>query len=153
MWLFFFSSRRRHTRWTGDWSSDVCSSDLGRRCALFGLRQLGSLERGAVENVVLARLEAVEIEMMEHFAEYHGAGDDHRRPVGIECRDLPAFREWQRREALELRADAFARKAVALHQVGVVLGEPEVEGGDRGDGSGDADRGLWPHVSRDALCK
>src|SRR6266581_5409633 len=26
--LFFFSSRRRHTRWTGDWSSDVCSSDL-----------------------------------------------------------------------------------------------------------------------------
>src|SRR6266487_4905046 len=26
--VFFFSSRRRHTRWTGDWSSDVCSSDL-----------------------------------------------------------------------------------------------------------------------------
>src|SRR5690348_5137224 len=28
--LFFFSSRRRNTRWTGDWSSDVCSSDLER---------------------------------------------------------------------------------------------------------------------------
>src|SRR4051794_17506535 len=28
MCFFFFSSRRRHTRWTGDWSSDVCSSDL-----------------------------------------------------------------------------------------------------------------------------
>src|SRR5207253_2194073 len=28
--LFFFSSRRRHTRWPRDWSSDVCSSDLGR---------------------------------------------------------------------------------------------------------------------------
>src|SRR6266487_4857408 len=28
MFCFFFSSRRRHTRWTGDWSSDVCSSDL-----------------------------------------------------------------------------------------------------------------------------
>src|SRR5256885_7005936 len=28
--LFFFSSRRRHTRLQGDWSSDVCSSDLGR---------------------------------------------------------------------------------------------------------------------------
>src|SRR5690348_18428877 len=26
--IFFFSSRRRHTIWTGDWSSDVCSSDL-----------------------------------------------------------------------------------------------------------------------------
>src|SRR5580765_9075354 len=30
---FFFSSRRRHTRWTGDWSSDVCSSDLSLRLA------------------------------------------------------------------------------------------------------------------------
>src|SRR5688500_7595174 len=28
--LFFFSSRRRHTRLQGDWSSDVCSSDLFR---------------------------------------------------------------------------------------------------------------------------
>src|SRR5438093_13327931 len=26
--LFFFSSRRRHTRLVSDWSSDVCSSDL-----------------------------------------------------------------------------------------------------------------------------
>src|SRR5256885_5260284 len=26
--IFFFSSRRRHTRLQGDWSSDVCSSDL-----------------------------------------------------------------------------------------------------------------------------
>src|SRR5256885_16546031 len=29
--LFFFSSRRRHTRLQGDWSSDVCSSDLAAR--------------------------------------------------------------------------------------------------------------------------
>src|SRR6266705_4978382 len=28
MFFFFFSSRRRHTRSYGDWSSDVCSSDL-----------------------------------------------------------------------------------------------------------------------------
>src|SRR5690606_40060959 len=27
-YLFFFSSRRRHTRFSRDWSSDVCSSDL-----------------------------------------------------------------------------------------------------------------------------
>src|SRR3712207_8781474 len=27
---FFFSSRRRHTRYWRDWSSDVCSSDLGK---------------------------------------------------------------------------------------------------------------------------
>src|SRR6266702_6531893 len=34
--FFFFSSRRRHTRWPRDWSSDVCSSDL----RLQGLCQL-----------------------------------------------------------------------------------------------------------------
>src|SRR2546426_12095129 len=28
LFVFFFSSRRRHTRLQGDWSSDVCSSDL-----------------------------------------------------------------------------------------------------------------------------
>src|SRR5690606_39756623 len=30
VYLFFFSSRRRHTRFSRDWSSDVCSSDLSR---------------------------------------------------------------------------------------------------------------------------
>src|SRR5256885_12189774 len=32
--FFFFSSRRRHTRLQGDWSSDVCSSDLAVSAAL-----------------------------------------------------------------------------------------------------------------------
>src|SRR6266508_5128897 len=49
---FFFSSRRRHTRWPRDWSSDVCSSDLRahsirfaregvmQRARAYGLREL-----------------------------------------------------------------------------------------------------------------
>src|SRR5215208_1049183 len=57
--FFFFSSRRRHTRWPRDWSSDVCSSDLrGRRSLVppppqadrsrdvLGLDALGSREIG-----------------------------------------------------------------------------------------------------------
>src|SRR6266481_8369075 len=36
---FFFSSRRRHTRWNCDWSSDVCSSDL-MRSRWFWINQL-----------------------------------------------------------------------------------------------------------------
>src|SRR5205814_4314939 len=36
LFFFFFSSRRRHTRCLSDWSSDVCSSDLGKPRA--GLR-------------------------------------------------------------------------------------------------------------------
>src|SRR5690606_40022124 len=30
----FFSSRRRHTRFSRDWSSDVCSSDLAKKFAI-----------------------------------------------------------------------------------------------------------------------
>src|SRR5690606_25816998 len=33
--FFFFSSRRRHTRFSRDWSSDVCSSDLADSYALY----------------------------------------------------------------------------------------------------------------------
>src|SRR5690606_41049233 len=35
---FFFSSRRRHTRFSRDWSSDVCSSDLVRQHGALGLQ-------------------------------------------------------------------------------------------------------------------
>src|SRR3989442_10879517 len=37
--FFFFSSRRRHTRCGRDWSSDVCSSDLGEALALLPERE------------------------------------------------------------------------------------------------------------------
>src|SRR5690625_3626348 len=41
--MFFFSSRRRHTRWPRDWSSDVCSSDLVR-ATVTGAGELVSLD-------------------------------------------------------------------------------------------------------------
>src|SRR6266496_4211019 len=41
LFLFFFSSRRRHTRSLRDWSSDVCSSDLATR--VFGAFALVAL--------------------------------------------------------------------------------------------------------------
>src|SRR5260370_34265421 len=45
--FFFFSSRRRHTRFKCDWSSDVCSSDLrwSRRSGNFSSRGNNRLER------------------------------------------------------------------------------------------------------------
>src|SRR5690606_39827865 len=39
LFCFFFSSRRRHTRFSRDWSSDVCSSDLFLQAA--AVRQAG----------------------------------------------------------------------------------------------------------------
>src|SRR5437764_8846516 len=44
---FFFSSRRRHTRYIGDWSSDVCSSDLERAVAIFDLLEENSFTPSA----------------------------------------------------------------------------------------------------------
>src|SRR6266849_2163516 len=43
--LFFFSSRRRHTRSTRDWSSDVCSSDLDVLASRWHVRQALDLDR------------------------------------------------------------------------------------------------------------
>src|SRR5204862_5142032 len=47
--LFFFSSRRRHTRSLRDWSSDVCSSDLARAA-----RTAIDAERGGSRRLGLA---------------------------------------------------------------------------------------------------
>src|SRR6266481_3440034 len=48
---FFFSSRRRHTRWNCDWSSDVCSSDLPA--------VLDGVDNGQQENAQSYRLSSV----------------------------------------------------------------------------------------------
>src|SRR2546422_1418418 len=56
MYIFFFSSRRRHTRCSRDWSSDVCSSDLELRIGRAAL-QLGA--RGRVKLSGLGALHEV----------------------------------------------------------------------------------------------
>src|SRR6266568_5864 len=48
--FFFFSSRRRHTRWNCDWSSDVCSSDLGFERLVEWARGLDDERSFAVED-------------------------------------------------------------------------------------------------------
>src|SRR5256885_6653984 len=50
--FFFFSSRRRHTRLQGDWSSDVCSSDLFVRIMIDANEAWGAKE-------ALTRLETI----------------------------------------------------------------------------------------------
>src|ERR1019366_9299207 len=52
--ICFFSSRRRHTRLVSDWSSDVCSSDLGERLfkhvAEIGVLHVGAQHHNVVPN-------------------------------------------------------------------------------------------------------
>src|SRR5256886_7748558 len=56
---FFFSSRRRHTRFDCDWSSDVCSSDLEMTAADLGGRFFEAL--AALAEVGLTAREAEEV--------------------------------------------------------------------------------------------
>src|SRR5688500_3659225 len=56
--FFFFSSRRRHTRLQGDWSSDVCSSDLGAAArvdldGVYGRRALAAYAAAALASLLL----------------------------------------------------------------------------------------------------
>src|SRR5690625_7674581 len=56
MALFFFSSRRRHTRWPRDWSSDVCSSDL---VGFAGIGWIGKNRLNAIRKADIIELVAV----------------------------------------------------------------------------------------------
>src|ERR1039457_6087255 len=51
---FFFSSRRRHTRLQGDWSSDVCSSDLYRMLVRNSRREFLAAAAAATTSVAAA---------------------------------------------------------------------------------------------------
>src|SRR2546426_5673117 len=85
--FFFFSSRRRHTRLQGDWSSDVCSSDLAqsarapRLWALLGALALcafGAMPALAEEKTLEERIKQLEKTIQEMRSE--------ERRVGKECR-------------------------------------------------------------------
>src|SRR3989449_9979284 len=62
MFIFFFSSRRRHTRCSRDWSSDVCSSDLWRRIPVLTKEDLRQIppERFHDEFCIAPRTKVVE---------------------------------------------------------------------------------------------
>src|SRR2546427_4680275 len=61
--IFFFSSRRRHTRFDCDWSSDVCSSDLVRGSTFQTIEQdLDAITAGntmAIDQWVASKARAV----------------------------------------------------------------------------------------------
>src|SRR2546426_7562711 len=84
VFIFFFSSRRRHTRLQGDWSSDVCSSDLVGVVPVAHLLPQ-RLER-ALADVPLqgAEAEPLAVEVPGDGPEAVGRSEERR--VGKECR-------------------------------------------------------------------
>src|SRR3712207_8142618 len=92
MCFFFFSSRRRHTRYWRDWSSDVCSSDLRTDVRLAKLRVDGEEHRRRVHlALVRARVERQPVREREEprrglVTEPARAERSEERRVGKECR-------------------------------------------------------------------
>src|SRR5690348_17407942 len=83
VYVFFFSSRRRHTRWTGDWSSDVCSSDLRGQMRLH-LSRLRSFNRSSLTRCLLH----IRVRIQQFWTECLFAlpQRSEERRVGKECR-------------------------------------------------------------------
>src|SRR5256885_11296652 len=77
---FFFSSRRRHTRLQGDWSSDVCSSDLTVSCTK-ALSSALALVWAFVHDTVGPRVKSVDPVDSVSFRLTFTAALDPRRPV------------------------------------------------------------------------
>src|SRR5690606_33059225 len=63
LFIFFFSSRRRHTRFSRDWSSDVCSSDLVMRVPLSWLREYVALPAEATARELADKLIGLGLEV------------------------------------------------------------------------------------------
>src|SRR2546429_2600677 len=90
--FFFFSSRRRHTRCSRDWSSDVCSSDLGHPEFMDALMPLASQPIEIAGRNRMTRkmiMDAIRSDPEWNNGEYnkppHGLRSEERR-VGKECR-------------------------------------------------------------------
>src|SRR5438445_13488701 len=92
--FFFFSSRRRHTRYWRDWSSDVCSSDLSDRSGI--LSYCGAVSR----RITASRAFSPERARAERFV----ARSEERR-VGKECRSRwsPDHEKKKESRGVELR--------------------------------------------------
>src|SRR5438045_9745611 len=109
---FFFSSRRRHTRCLSDWSSDVCSSDLGdevtRILDLLGRRRL------TVKAIVSTHAHIDHVGGLSKLHQYTGA------PVLMHRDDLPLY------QAMDVQASFMGVLPPSLPEVDQLLKDGRV---------------------------
>src|SRR5699024_11759154 len=97
-YLFFFSSRRRHTRSKRDWSSDVCSSDLKAALIDTAFESVHVYIKNELKIMVERRRSNAILQMIEEFTKLYNDKFDlayaevrsEERRVGKECR----YRWW-----------------------------------------------------------
>src|SRR5260370_25737581 len=90
LYFFFFSSRRRHTRFKCDWSSDVCSSDLYFEHALTLDPRNVELIRDAASTYAMVRQFPAALKLYDRALDIMPSDPDvmrsEERRVGKECR-------------------------------------------------------------------
>src|SRR3989449_6230230 len=131
-YYFFFSSRRRHTRCSRDWSSDVCSSDLVRRRQRFDRPKQGALTIVTVgvgqerdDGLVVGsrvhtgeRKQRLDLRCKDERAGRHGIveGLDAQSIAGAEQPAPRAVPDGEGKHAVEAGEAAFPPMAVGLQQ-------------------------------------
>src|SRR5690606_29946329 len=129
VWLFFFSSRRRHTRFSRDWSSDVCSSDLSTRGQADKIDQLTALRRE--EDRLRERIAEAEQRVGRQLA---GTGLTDIQQRGAQARVNALRKEYDElqkvirtgeQQLAAMRTEAFERQLRALAEQTVRLKEGE----------------------------
>src|SRR5256885_893894 len=111
--FFFFSSRRRHTRLQGDWSSDVCSSDLilHERLMTEFAGGFAEWEEVSTERAHAAAVSAAEEQALRQVHERHRVA---RSPTNDPRKELRrAQRELEETEAAVAQLEAQVAKVVA----------------------------------------
>src|SRR5437899_8859133 len=100
--FFFFSSRRRHTRCLSDWSSDVCSSDLGEftRMVPIDTMPLGIVRLSPKQVTVTGDMGRIAERSFGGIPVETGAGAitsrSEERRVGKECRSRWGREHWNK---------------------------------------------------------
>src|SRR5256885_5754798 len=122
MYCIFFSSRRRHTRLQGDWSSDVCSSDLARKRADFPevlhARELGKLAHEAKQMTTAQAVGAVSREAAEWYAIDWRAINRNVRRLQVRIVQATKASRWGRVRALQrLLTHSYSGKVLAVRRV------------------------------------
>src|SRR5438309_10603289 len=100
IFAFFFSSRRRHTRWNCDWSSDVCSSDLT------GLAAHALIVRSETRVTVVLMIRPPDLKLIE------------RAGIGVDTIDVHAA---TRRGVAVMNAPGANTVSAAEHALGLLL--------------------------------
>src|SRR6266480_2815839 len=115
--FFFFSSRRRHTRLTCDWSSDVCSSDLawrGYRASAWGPSNLGARPTPGNARQLASRIRRTHGPAREVEGCREGSHGRRHQSQGLEPRRIPE----QAGQRLITREGAAVEHHPALERLG-----------------------------------